>query len=122
MFAFSCILWKELGTREDYEKEFGETPITRLVRQIVGVDKIAANQAFSEFLSSERLNTNQIKFVQLIIDYVVKNGYLEKKVLQQDPFRSLGSVSELFHNNIDDAKGIIAVINTINQNSELPGD
>ncbi|GGB42711.1 hypothetical protein GCM10011409_20380 [Lentibacillus populi] len=86
------------------------------------MDKIAANQAFSEFLSSERLNTNQIKFVQLIIDYVVKNGYLEKKVLQQDPFRSLGSVSELFHNNIDDAKGIIAVINTINQNSELPGD
>src|SRR5699024_1412083 len=89
------VLWGELGSREDYEKEFGNTPITKLVRQIVGLDKQAVNEAFSEFLSEERLNANQIKFVKLIIDYVAKNGYLEKAVLQQDPFRSLGSVSEL---------------------------
>lgn len=113
------ILWEELGTQQDYEKEFGDTPITRLVRQIVGLNKQAANEAFSEFLSEERLNSNQIKFVQLIIDYVVKNGYLEKKVLQEDPFRALGSVSDLFHDNIDDAREIIGVIDTINRNMEV---
>ena len=29
------VLWNELGSKEDYENEFGDTPITRLVRQIV---------------------------------------------------------------------------------------
>ena len=82
------------------------------------MDRQAANEIFSEFLSEERLNTNQIKFVKLIIDYVVKNGYLEMKMLQEDPFRSLGSVSDLFEDNIDDAKRIITIIKEVNRNSE----
>nr|WP_026679820.1 DEAD/DEAH box helicase family protein [Priestia megaterium] len=113
------ILWEELGTKEEYEKEFGDTPITRLVRQIVGLDRQAANEAFSEFLAEQRLNSSQIKFVKLIMDYVIKNGYLEKRVLQEDPFRSLGSISELFQDNIDDARKIIHIIDQINNNSEF---
>ncbi len=112
------ILWGELGSQEDYKKEFGDTPITKLVRQIVGLDQQAANEAFSEFLNEEKLNVNQLRFVKLIIDYVVKNGTLEKKVLQEDPFRSLGSVTELFRDNIDDVRRIIKVIDTINRNVE----
>ncbi|MES9744601.1 DEAD/DEAH box helicase family protein [Priestia megaterium] len=112
------ILWTELGTEDDYKKEFGDTPITKLVRQIVGLDQQAANEAFSEFLNEEKLNVNQIKFVKLIIDYVVKNGTLEKKVLQEDPFRSLGSVTDLFRDNIADIRGIISVIDSINNNTE----
>lgn len=112
------ILWIELGTEDDYKKEFGDTPITKLVRQIVGLDQQAANEAFSEFLNEEKLNVNQVKFVKLIIDYVVKNGTLEKRVLQEDPFRSLGSVTELFRDNIDDVRGIIGVIDMINRNTE----
>lgn len=96
-----------MGSRENYENEFGDTPITKLVRQVVGLDRGAVNAAFSEFLSDERLNATQIKFVRLIIDYVAANGYLEKQVLQQDPFRTLGSVSELFEDNIQDVREIL---------------
>lgn len=113
------ILWNELGTKEDYEKDFGDTPITKLVRQIVGLDPQAANAAFSEFLSEERLNLNQIRFVKLIVDYVVKNGTLDKKVLQQEPFKTVGSIVELFKDNMDDAKRIIGVIDEINRNAEI---
>ncbi|WP_025118631.1 DEAD/DEAH box helicase family protein [Bacillus sp. H1m] len=113
------ILWAELGSQDDYKKEFGDTPITKLVRQIVGLDQAAANEAFSEFLNEEKLNVNQLRFVKLIIDYVVKNGMLEKKVLQEDPFRTLGSVTELFRDNIDDVRGIIQVIDMINRNTEV---
>lgn len=113
------ILWNELGTKEDYEKDFGDTPITKLVRQIVGLDPQAANAAFSEFLSEERLNLNQIRFVKLIVDYVVKNGTLDKKVLQQEPFKTVGSIVELFKDNMDDAKRIIGVIDEINRNAEV---
>lgn len=112
------ILWDELGTQEDYKKEFGDTPITKLVRQVIGLDQQAANEAFSEFLNEEKLNVQQLRFVKLIIDYVVKNGTLEKKVLQEDPFRALGSVTELFSDNLDNVRGIVRVIDMINRNVE----
>lgn len=112
------ILWVELGTREDYEKEYGDTPITKLVRQIVGLDMQAANEAFSDFLSEERLNTQQIHFVKLIVDFVVRNGILDKRVLQEEPFKTVGSIIDLFRDNMDDARGIISIIDQINRNSE----
>ncbi|WP_338464847.1 DEAD/DEAH box helicase family protein [Shouchella rhizosphaerae] len=118
LHSLETILWNELGTREDYEKDFGDTPITKLVRQIVGLDPKAANEAFSEFLSNEKLNIQQCRFVKLIIDYVVKNGVMDKKVLQQDPFKSVGSIVELFKDNIDDARKVMGVIDEINRNSE----
>lgn len=118
LHSLETILWNELGTREDYEKDFGDTPITKLVRQIVGLDPKAANEAFSEFLTNEKLNIQQCRFVKLIIDYVVKNGVMDKKVLQQDPFKSVGSIVELFKDNIDDARKVMGVIDEINRNSE----
>ncbi|MGE7863798.1 DEAD/DEAH box helicase family protein [Bacillus mobilis] len=113
------ILWHELGSKEQYEKDFGDTPITRLVRNIVGLDRQAAMEGFSEFLSEERLNIQQARFVELIVDYVVKNGTLDKQVLQQDPFRTLGSITSLFKQNMRDAKRIISIIDHINKNSEF---
>ncbi|KGX90038.1 MULTISPECIES: DEAD/DEAH box helicase family protein [Pontibacillus] len=112
------ILWNELGTKEDYKKDFGDTPVTKLVRQVVGLDPQAANDAFSEFLSTENLNIQQSRFVKLIVDYVVRNGVMDKKVLQQDPFKSVGSIVELFKDNMDDAHRIIGIIDEINRNSE----
>jgi type I restriction enzyme, R subunit len=116
--SLESVLWHELGTKEDYEKDFGDTPITRLVRQVVGIDPQAANEVFSEFLSNEKLNIYQSRFVKLIVDYVVKNGVMDKKVLQQDPFKSIGSIVELFKDNMEDARKIIGVIDEINRNSE----
>lgn len=113
------ILWNELGSKEQYEKDFGDTPITKLVRNIVGLDRQAAMEEFSEFLSEKRLNIHQAKFVELIVDYVVKNGTLNKQVLQQDPFRTVGSITSLFKHNMPDAKKIISIIDRINKNSEI---
>ena len=114
------MLWEELGTRSDYEQEYGNTPITRLVRKIVGLDREAANQAFSEFLSEERLNTNQIRFVKLMVDYIVVNGMIEdNRVLMEEPFRSLGSITTLFKDNMEDVRNIMKVVDTINKNSEV---
>ena len=114
------ILWKELGSKEDYQKEYGDTPIGRLVRQIVGVERSAVNEAFSEFLSEERLNINQIRFVRLIVDYIVANGNIEdNKVLMEEPFRSVGSITALFKDDMTTAKQIMEVVAQIRLNSEI---
>ena len=113
------ILWEELGSKKDYEKEYGETPVGRLVRQIVGVDRGAVNEAFSEFLSEEKLNINQMRFVRLIVDYIVANGNIEdNRVLMEEPFKSVGSIVELFKDDMTTAKRIMGVIEDIRRNSD----
>ena len=113
------ILWTELGSKEDYIKEYGDTPVGRLVRQIVGVDRAAVNEAFSKFLTEERLNINQMRFVNLIVDYIVANGNIDdNKVLMGEPFKSVGSITSLFKDNMGTAKQIMEVIAQIKRNSE----
>ncbi len=113
------ILWSELGTKADYVKEYGDTPVGNLVRKIVGVDRQAVNEAFSKFLSDEKLNINQIRFVNLIIDYIVTNGNIEdNRVLMEEPFRSLGSIIVLFKDDLSKAREIMSAVETIKLNSE----
>lgn len=114
------IMWNELGTQADYEKEFGKMPVNKLIRQLVGLDRVAANELFSQFLNNQSLNTKQIHFVKLIVDYVVKNGLIDdNKILQQEPFRNVGSIVELFKDNMDDARNIMRVIADIKKNAEI---
>ncbi len=111
--ALEHILWGEIGTREDYEKDFGDTPLAVLVRQVVGLDQQAANEAFSEFLNDENLDSKQIRFVKNIVDYFVKNGHmLDKRVLQEEPFES---ITNLFP--MERAIKIVGVIDSINKNA-----
>lgn len=113
------ILWTELGSKEDYIKEYGDTPIGRLVRRIVGVDRAAVNEAFSEFLTKERLNLNQMRFVKLIVDYIAANGNIDdNKVLMGEPFKSVGSITSLFKDDMGTAKQIMEVVAQIKRNSE----
>ena len=114
------ILWKELGSKDDYIKEYGDTPIGILVRKIVGVDREAVNEAFSEFISDRKLNVNQIRFVNLIIDYIVTNGNIEdNRVLMEEPFKSAGSITTLFKNDMDVARRIMDTVATIKGNSVI---
>ncbi len=113
------VLWSELGSRDDYIKEYGDTPIGILVRKIVGVERSVLNEAFSKFLSDEKLNINQIRFVNLIIDYIVENGNIEdNSVLMNEPFKSLGSITVLFKDDLGKAKELMNVVAEIKDNSE----
>ncbi len=95
---FENLLWKELGSKEDYKKEFGDEPLLKLVSKVVGLDREATNNLFSKFISDESLNADQIKFVKLVIDHIVKNGSLDKNLLRDYPFNSYGSIFTLFEN------------------------
>ena len=114
------ILWQELGSKDDYTKEYGDTPVGILVRKITGMDQQAANEAFNEFLNEEKLNADQIRFVRLIVDYISVNGMIEdRRVMMDEPFRSVGSIGQIFENDMDIAMKIMAVIDQIKQNAEV---
>lgn len=111
------ILWSELGTREDYEREYGEKPLGEFVREIVGLDMNAAKEAFSEYLNETNLDSRQIYFVNQIVEYIVHNGMMKDlTVLQEPPFTDRGSVAELF-TDMNVWWGIRKVIDQINANA-----
>ncbi len=113
------ILWGEVGTKDDYFKEFGDTPLSILVRSIVGLDQMAANEAFSEFLNDQNLDSKQSRFVKTIVDYVVKNGIMERRALQEEPFESIGSIVDLFPT--ETAIKIVSIIDSIKKNATEVG-
>ena len=92
-------LWGEIGTKEEYEAEYGKKPLGEFVRSIVGLDMNAAKEAFNMFLKDVNLDDRQIYFVNQIIEYIVRNGVMKDlSVLQESPFTDKGSVVELFTN------------------------
>ena len=58
------IFTSELGSKEDYAREFKDTPFGLLVCKVAKLDHEAAMQAFSKFINDESLNAKQIAFVQ----------------------------------------------------------
>lgn len=105
------VLTSELGSKEDYKREFGDTPFGLLIRKIAKLDHEAAMQAFSAFINDQSLNQKQIAFVKKIINHIELNGYMENvSELTKPPFDKPVSFIKLF-----DAKTRTALIATINQ-------
>ena len=115
--ALEKILWDEVGTKQDYEREYGTKPLGELVREIVGLDMNAAKEAFSEFLDGANLDNRQIYFVNQIVEYIVHNGLMKDlSVLQESPFTDQGSIVEIF-TDMNVWMGIRKVIDNINANA-----
>ncbi|MBE6790088.1 MAG: DUF4145 domain-containing protein [Ruminococcaceae bacterium] len=111
------ILWNEVGSREDYEAEFGKKPLGEFVREITGLDMNAAKAAFSEYLDDVNLDARQIYFVNQIVEYIVHNGIMKDlSVLQESPFTDKGSVVEVF-TDLSVWMGIRKTIEQINANA-----
>lgn len=51
------ILWSEVGTKQDYEAEYGKKPLGEFIREIVGLDMNAAKEAFSAYLTNVNLDS-----------------------------------------------------------------
>lgn len=105
------VLTQELGSKEDYEREYGDTPFGLLVRKIAKLDHDAAMQAFSGFINDQSLNQRQIEFVHKIINHIEQNGYMDSVTeLQKPPFDKPLSFVKLF-----DAKTRSALMAAIKQ-------
>ena len=113
------ILWSDLGTKDEYEAEYGDKPLGEFVREIVGLDMNAAKEAFSEYLNEANLDSRQIYFVNQIVEYIVHNGLMKDfSVLQEPPFTDQGSVVDIF-TDLNVWMGIRKVIEKINDNAKV---
>lgn len=79
-------LMQEAESKDRLFTEYEEQPLGKFVRRIIGLDIEAAQKHFTSFIQEVNLNANQITFIQKIIDYLNKNGVLDKSMLTQSPF------------------------------------
>ena len=111
-FEEENMLWSEVGTKDEYEAEYGSKPLGEFVREIVGLDMNAAKEAFAEYLNSANLDSRQIYFVNQIVEYIVHNGLLKDfSILQEPPFTDQGSIVDIF----TDMSVWLGIKNTLDQ-------
>ena len=112
------LLKEALESKDRFIKEYGEQPLGKFVRNIIGLDIEIANQLFADFISKGNLNANQITFIQKIINYLNQKGVIEKQLLTQAPFNEHHDqgVFGIFPEE-DQVMKVIQVINQVNENA-----
>ncbi len=59
------------------------------VRSLVGLDRAAAKRVFAKFLDKKRCSSNQIRFVNLVIDYLTQHGTIDDARIYDSPFTNV---------------------------------
>lgn len=106
-----------LGTKEEFVKAFGDQPLGTFIRSIVGLDANAAKLAFGEILSGQTLNSNQIRFMDMIINFFTVKGIIEPSMLFEAPFTDINTSGIMGIFDEPTAVKIIDLIEGINKNA-----
>ncbi|MDE0853158.1 MAG: DEAD/DEAH box helicase family protein [Nevskia sp.] len=79
-----------VGGREQFVQGFGaDRPLTLFIRSLVGLDRNAAKEAFGQFLDANRYSSQQIRFVEMIIERLTQKGVVEPAQLYEPPFTAI---------------------------------
>jgi type I restriction enzyme, R subunit len=83
------------------------------VRSLVGLDREAAMQAFSELLQGSNLTPDQIEFIELVIEELTQNGLVPPERLFEPPFTDINSLGPTALFPAAQVRGIVGVLNEI---------
>lgn len=99
----------------DLLERSGAPSLAWFVRSLVGMDRAAANTAFSRFLADRSLTAQQIRFVETLIDQLTARGVMDASVLYEPPFSSLhsGGPDELFQGRDTVIEGIFRTLEAL---------
>lgn len=63
--------------------------LSLFVRSLVGMEREATKKAFEAFLQSRTLTSDQIEFLNMIIDHLTERGAMDPRLLYESPFTDL---------------------------------
>jgi type I restriction enzyme R subunit len=105
-----------VGTKEEFENAYGkQEQLGLFIRKLIGLDKQAAKRAFRDYLEVKTLTANQIRFIDLIIEYLTQNGVMDASLLYEPPFTDYSSkgLDGVFQDL--EAQGIVSILSSIHQ-------
>ncbi len=114
---------QEIETKDKFEAVYGEDiSLKSFIRQLVGLDRNSAKEAFATYLQDTNLTANQTRFIEQIIDWLTQHGVMNPYLLYEAPFTDIHmeGVDGVF--NDDDADNIIAIVRSFNDSVEVTFD
>jgi type I restriction enzyme R subunit len=85
------------------------------LRQLIGLDRTAAKEAFSELVSSQNLNADQTEFINLIIDCLTETGTIEPRLFYESPFTDINDQGIAGVFSVRQSTDIIRIVKRLNQ-------
>jgi type I restriction enzyme R subunit len=83
----ALLLASGAGSAEEVERASEESEgLGLFIRSLVGLDREAATEAFSEFLTDSRFSAAEIHFIHLIVEQLTANGVMDAGRLYEPPF------------------------------------
>ena len=110
-----------LGSKDEYQKAFGEQPLGELVRNIMGLEVAAAQAVFAEFIQAGQLSADQMTFIEQIINHLTKNGVIDKSMLFEPPFTHIHDQGLFGVFDDDHAGEVIRLVDVVNGNAVAVG-
>jgi type I restriction enzyme R subunit len=107
-----------LGTKDDFVRAYGEQPLGKFIRGLVGLDRHAAKEAFGALLATHTLNAAQIRFLDMVIEFFAVKGVVEPTMLFEPPFTDINTSGIMGVFDQDTSTRIISLIRTINSRAE----
>ncbi len=87
------------------------------VRSLVGLDRAAAAEAFAGYLDEQAFTSTQLKFVNLIIDELTRNGVMEPARLFESPYTDHAPTGPDFIFKDDQVIEIVATLRQVKANA-----
>ncbi|MGY1914404.1 DEAD/DEAH box helicase family protein [Blastococcus sp. SYSU DS0973] len=85
------------------------------IRSLVGLDREAATAAFDRYLSDGAYSSNQIRFVQLIVEHLTANGVMDVGRLYESPFTDSAPHGPDSIFTEDEVDGIVTVLHQVRE-------
>lgn len=81
----------QAGGTQSLLSEVKNTGLGLFVRSLVGLDREAAMQAFSELVNGSKLTPEQFEFIELVIEELTQNGVVTPERLFERPFTDINA-------------------------------
>lgn len=108
----------ELGSKQEFIKAFGEQPLGKFIRSILGLDANAAKLAFGSLLEGKTLNAQQIRFLDTVINFFTVKGVIEPSMLFEPPFTDISESGIMGVFDEATSADIISLISDINKTAD----
>lgn len=85
-------LLKNAGVGEEEQLEHAadlHNGLGRFIRSLIGLERSAVAEAFSEFTAGSGATADQIEFVGLIVEHLTEKGVMEPEILYESPFTDI---------------------------------
>ena len=75
------------GTAQEFQRAAAESQgLGLFVRSLVGLDRQAATEALGGFLQDKTLSSNQLEFLNLVVNHLTERGVMHPALLYEPPF------------------------------------